>query len=140
MASEHAARSAGRKSQRNAPPLLEWISGGIGLAIALGTLGFLASRAMSHSGAPPALSAHIDRIVQVADGYTVTVTVRNASRATAATVQVEGTLTDGAREARRSLVTIDYVPGNSARRAGLLFDLPPTEENLTVRVIGYTDP
>jgi uncharacterized protein (TIGR02588 family) len=129
-----------RQSQRSAPPLLEWISGGIGLAIVLGMLGFLAARALSHADAPPALSAHVDGVVQGPGGYIVTVTVRNTSRATAAAVQVEGTLTHGAREARKSLVTIDYVPGSSERRAGLLFDLPPTEETLNVRVIGYTDP
>jgi uncharacterized protein (TIGR02588 family) len=122
------------------PAVLEWISGGVGLLITLGTLAFLASRAFTSPEVTPQLTAEIDRIVPGGGGFTVEITVRNGSQATAAEVQIEGTLVEEGRELRKSVATLDYVPGHSARRASLVFDVPAAQNALSVRVVGYREP
>jgi uncharacterized protein (TIGR02588 family) len=122
-------------------PLLEWIASAVGLLLTLGILGSIGWEALTGgSGEPPAVDVAVERIVPTGHGYVVEVRARNRSSATAAAVQIEGTLKQGGREVATSTAIIDYVPGESDRRAGLFFMEDPRGHQLGVRALGYAEP
>ena len=127
--------------QDSGTPLLEWIAAGIGLLLTLGILGSISWEAVKGGGeAAPAIEVTVERVTPVAAGYVVEVRARNHSPATAAAVQIEGELDKGSAEPVTSSATIDYVPGESDRRAGLFFTDDPRAHKLEVRALGYAKP
>lgn len=122
-------------------PILEWIAAAFGLLLTLATLGAIGWQALKGGGdQPPAIEATVERITPTAAGYAVEVKLRNRSPATAAAVAIEGELTRGGQEVATSSATIDYVPGESSRAAGLFFKEDPRRHKLEVRVLGYAKP
>jgi uncharacterized protein (TIGR02588 family) len=120
---------------RTKPPLLEWIASAIGLMLVLGVMGTIA-RAAFDAGADlaPELAVTATRVRRSGAGFLLEFEARNLSPATAAQVSVEGKLPSGAT----STATIDYVPGRSTRRGGLLFAEDPRGAEL--RALGYQTP
>lgn len=129
------------KRKPRAIPALEWVSAIIGFFIALALLGFLAVQAVREAEPlPPALEAVAVSLHRAGGQYIVGVEVRNASPATGAGVQVQGILKQGGSEVEESATTISYVPGNSHRRAGLIFTRDPRAHQLDLRITGYELP
>ncbi len=129
------------RKQRSQPPLLEWISAAVGLLLTLTVLGALAWEGlMGPNGAPPAVEATVSRITPVQAGYVVEVELHNRSSATAAAVEIEGELTKSDGTATTSTATVDYVPGESTRNAGLFFKDDPRRHRLEVRALGFAEP
>lgn len=130
------------KSPRHDPvPALEWAAAAIGLLVALALLAVLLREALA--GGPrtlPALSAEAVRVEPGSGGHSVGILVRNVSPQTAAGVQVEGVLMRGGTEVETSSATVDYVPGHSSTKAGLLFRQDPRAHQLELRVTGYELP
>lgn len=118
-------------------PLLEWLSAGIGLLIAVALLAIIGREALMDGGESelPVLYVHVAGIEAAAGGHVVKIVVRNDSGQTAARVDVEGK--SGSEVSRASL---DYVPGRSQAKGGLLFRGDPRRDGLTVRVTGYQLP
>jgi uncharacterized protein (TIGR02588 family) len=122
-------------------PALEWIASGIGLALAVGTPGFIGREGTQRlQDEPPAIEVRVERIVSHAAGYTVEIRARNLHERTAAEVEIEGTLRDGDREIATSRMTLAYVPGRSERGGGLFFEVDPRAYSLQVRALGYEQP
>ena len=128
-----------RSRKRSDVPAIEWITGGIALVIVLGTLGFIGYEAFRGGGNEPRLEVAIETSGRAPSGFSATVLVRNTTRRAAAEVLVEGVLRSGAGE-QRSEVRLDYVPGLSTRRATLVFERPPLDGGVAVRIVGYTTP
>ncbi|PWG02048.1 hypothetical protein [Sphingosinicella humi] len=138
-------RKTGRKSRRGGAhpdtPALEWIAAAIGLVLTLAILGAMAWEAWVGSGDRlPAIEARIERIVPAGTGYVAEIVLDNRSPSTAAAVEVEGELTKSDGTTATSTATIDYVPGASVRRAGLVFTDDPRRGRLEIRVLGYSEP
>lgn len=122
-------------------PALEWIAATVGLAMTLGMFGVIGWGALKGNGErPPAVEAVVERITPVAAGYVVEVALRNHSPSTAAAVEIEGELMNDGAAVETSNATVDYVPGESVRRAGLFFTEDPGRHELEVRAIGYAEP
>ena len=134
-----------RQAQRNRAddrtPLLEWIASGVGLLLTLFMLGAIGWEAAS-GGAdrPPSISVSVGRMMPVESGFAVEVVADNRSAATAAAVQIEGKLTRSDGSVETSSVTLDYVPGDSTRKAGLFFTGDPRRSRLEVRTLGFVRP
>lgn len=133
---------AERKTDPPAPPvpLLEWVAAGLGLALTLAMLGVMLWQGLHGNGDPPAVEARVERIVPTGTGFAAEVALYNRSNATAAQVELEGTLKQGERIVETSAAAVDYVPGESTRRAGLFFTQDPRRHTLDVRVLGYSEP
>src|SRR5690606_14224546 len=85
--SKSAAKHPGRS------PLMEWIFGGIGLALTLSMIGFIGWKAVTHPPAqPPDIEVRIDQVSRVGGGYAAQIVANNRSRDTAKGVEVEGVL------------------------------------------------
>lgn len=133
--------SAKRKPARQPVPPLEWLSAALGVLLALAIVGALVREGLAGSDhAVPVLAVAPHRIVAAGGGYVVEVKVANGAPHTAASVQIEGKLTAPGAEPETSNATIDYVPGRSSAKAGLLFAGDPREGELKLRVTGYEVP
>lgn len=129
------------KQKDSGAPVLEWIAAGIGLVLTLAMLGFIGWQAWKSEGEEvPGIEIHVQRIVPAAGGWVVEIAAQNVSAATAAAVQIEGELIKDGRVLATSQVTLDYVPGNSERRGGLLFREDPRAHDLEMRALGYAKP
>ena len=125
-----------RKASRRDPiPALEWVSAALGLLVFVAMLTVLASEALVGGGDDvPLLSVRVEAVAPVGGGHVARIVISNRSAQTAASVQVEGRLGDETANA-----TIDYVPGHSEARGGLIFKGDP-RAGLELAVLGYELP
>ena len=122
-------------------PLLEWIAALLGLIITLGLIGFIGWEAIkAPDDSPPAIEVVAERVTRVTGGYVVEIVAVNRGPATAAGVEVEGTLKNVAAEPVTSRLTLDYVPGHSRQRGGLFFSQELRLDQLELRAVGYARP
>lgn len=126
---------------RKGTPLLEWAAAGLGALITLLLLGFIAWEGFTGEDAAPAeIAVEATALHRTPEGFTVEVTATNRTDATAAAVQIEGTLGAPGAEVEKSEATLSYVPGQSVRKAALVFRQDPRRHPLTLRVSGYEEP
>ena len=125
-----------KTSARDPVPALEWAAAAIGLLLLVG-LCFVLLREVGggNDRDVPILSAKIERVTRTPTGFVADILVSNRSRQTAAAVQVEGTLGD-----EEASATLDYVPGRSQSRGGLIFAGDPRAGAVELRVVGYELP
>jgi uncharacterized protein (TIGR02588 family) len=121
------------------PPVSEWLVAGIGLALLLGSVGYLLYDGNGRSQPP----APILRMLSIEPGqgrFLVRVEAVNESRATAAALRVEGTLKRGGEVVERSELEFDYLPGRSRREGGLFFTADPRGLQLELAARSYRAP
>lgn len=116
---------------------VEWALGGLSALIVAGLAAFLVYEGVTRTGSEPVLTLHIERLLEQDGGHSVIVTVRNEGHATAADVQIAGTM---AGDALVRSVTLDYAPAQSEREITLTFATPVTLEALNLQVLGFVDP
>ena len=131
---------AARGRKQDDVPAIEWVTGGIGLAIVLGTLTFIGYEALRGDAGRPALEAAVETSHTEPSRFFAVVVVRNTSRRAAAEVVVEGVARSKNGGEQRSEMRLDYVPGLSQRRVTLVFEGQPSEGGVAVRIVGYTTP
>lgn len=128
------------KPRHDPVPPLEWAAAAVGLTVALALLAIIGREAVAGNEDPvPVLTARVERVAATAAGHVVEFQVRNLSQQTAAAVQVEGTITSGG-EQQTSSASVDYVPGRSRAKGGLMFAADPRRGKLELRVTGYEIP
>jgi uncharacterized protein (TIGR02588 family) len=120
-------------------PWLEWAASGIGVLIVLAVLGLLVSD-LSGTGAPPALRVEAGAVTAHPGGFTLEIRVHNGSGAPAARVEVEGVLREAGQLVETGRAVLDYVPGRSVRRGGLVFSRDPRRGELELRALGHAEP
>jgi uncharacterized protein (TIGR02588 family) len=119
---------------------VEWVVAAISGLIVAGAIGFMLYDAVATPSSPPAIELRVDTTLVVPGGYLVQFTARNTGTTTAASVQVEGRLVQDTTELEKSQTTLDFVPTQSRRRAGLYFSRDPRGYRLELRPVGYTLP
>lgn len=105
MAKAHTAPDSGN-SRAHA---VEWVLGCLSALVVAGLAAFLIYEGVTRTGSEPMLNLHIARLLEHDGGRSVVVTVRNEGQATAADVQIAGTI---AGDALVRSVTLDYAPRN----------------------------
>ncbi|MGH7720114.1 MAG: hypothetical protein ACREON_14895 [Gemmatimonadaceae bacterium] len=136
---------------------LEWTVCGVGLALVLATLGYLAIASITTRDSPPRLAVHTGTPVATGNGYAVPVTVFNEGGTTAENVVVEVVLEGGAGEGggggekggegmvgvamERAELTLPYVPRHAARSGWVTFRrVPARAARISARTVGYLAP
>lgn len=117
----------------------EWVVGVLGALCVSATIAFMGYEALAHKRTPPDLVLQVQSVSRTSGGWLVEVRARNRGTTTAARVHVEGELRGGG-EPETSEVVIDYVPGRSERRAGMIFTRDPRAGTLELRASGYDLP
>lgn len=118
----------------------EYVTGAIGALLVAATIVYLALDAKQDPGTPPDLVPTAGRILQQTSSFLVELNVENRGSRTAASVLIRGELKQGDSVIEDAETTIDYVPGHSVRRAGLVFTRDPRQHQLEMRAIGYDVP
>jgi uncharacterized protein (TIGR02588 family) len=123
-----------------APPLLEWLVGGLGAVLVGGAIAFLVYHSVVRDETPPDVRVIAERVLKLPDGYLVQFRAFNQGGSAAAQLMIEGELAgpDGRTEA--SEVVLDYVPARSGREGGLIFSRDPRAGQLSLRAKGYARP
>lgn len=119
---------------------LEWVLAAFSALLILGAIGHFLYEALAEPATPPEVRVTVEAIRRVGDGYLVEFRAENRGHATAARVNVEGTLERGMETVETASATIDYVPASGSRRGGLYFTEDPRAYELEVRPTGYDRP
>jgi uncharacterized protein (TIGR02588 family) len=127
-------------AQRKRIPLSEWIVASIGAVLVLASIAILIHGVVTSTDSPPVLRVRVASIERAGGQYLVMIEVGNQGGATAAEARIEAELRQQGAVVERSETTVDYIPRNSIRRAGLLFDRDPGAHELTLRASGYREP
>lgn len=121
-------------------PIAEWAAAGTGLILTLAVIGYLIVDGVRAGDGPPDLSAAGETPLAVSGGFVVPLTVRNAGDATAAEVEVRGTLERAGAVIEERRARFAYVAANGEAKGGLVFDADPRAYSLRLSVQGYADP
>ena len=116
-------------------PRAEWAVAALSALLVLGTITYLAVRAV-RPAAEPEFAVSVDTVTAREGGWTVRVRVENLGDRAAAAVEVEGALEGG----EVSGFTLDFLAGRSTRHGALRFRGDPRPAALALRVRGYADP
>ena len=118
----------------------EFILGLLGMIVVASFIGLLIFQGLTQDTPLPRLEVSVGEIVEAEPHYQVQVTIENSSPATAAGVEIAGTLTQNDKTIEEASATVPFVPGDSSRRAVLLFDEDPRSYTLDVKPMGYEIP
>lgn len=122
-------------------PVLAYLAGAVGLVLTLCLIGFVGWQAALRTGSQnPDIVVVATEVRPASSGFEVAFEARNRSAATAAAVDIEATLEIAGMEPATSRVAIDYIPGKSVARGGLLLPADPRKGRLTLRALGYSEP
>lgn len=121
-------------------PLAEWMAAGLGLVLTLAVLGYSVWEVVDTTDAPPALEVRLRALHAQAGGHVAEIEVLNESYATAADVEVVGTIEQGGAVVEERRATFDYVPAQGSARGGLVFLRDPKAGVLRLRTEGYVEP
>jgi uncharacterized protein (TIGR02588 family) len=138
---ERRAREDGRRAARGGDiPALEWATALLGALLLAGTVAFLVRQAIVSDDTPGAVLLTVKQVRPVGAGYVVQLEARNGGTATYAELEIEGTLRSASGREERASVTLDYLPGQSSREAGLFFRSDPARGVLELVPKGFREP
>lgn len=120
--------------------LLEWAAAGLGLMLTLGVLAYEIREAVVDRGGPPSLTVSGEPAEAAGGGFVVPLTVRNASDATAADVEVRAVLERDGQVVEERRASFAYVPGRGEATGGVIFRTDPASAQLRLEPEGYQDP
>ncbi len=121
-------------------PWIEWVVGVLGAAAFLGMIATLTWNGLRDESAPPDVTLTVERIVDGDGGYVVEFSALNRGDVTAAGLLVAAELRRAEGVAERHEVTLDYLPPNSKRIGGFIFERDPSEGELRLAAESYVDP
>jgi uncharacterized protein (TIGR02588 family) len=121
-------------------PLLEWLLGGVGVALFFATIALLVVEGLRGPDRPGEVSIHIEEVVAAGHAHIVRYRADNRGTLTLVDVRIVARLFDGDVEIERVEAGIDYLPGRSWRRGGFFLREDPAMHELRVEVMGYQEP
>lgn len=128
------------EKEKTPTPVSEWLIAVLGLILIAGAIGITLYRAVTESDTPPQLEIVAEPPQTSGGGYLVRFSVFNKGNQTAAAVNIEAELKNGAETIENGGATLTYAPANSVRRGGLYFTKNPQNFELKIRVAGYEEP
>ena len=133
-------RNAARNAHKESTPILEWVLGGIGVALIIRFIVFLAYEGLENDERPGAVTAAVTSVLQAGDRHIVTFDLRNAGSQTLSNVSVTARVFDGEKELERVETVIDYLPGRSHQEGGFYLQHDPRKFRIEIAPGGYQKP
>lgn len=121
------------------PHWVEWLTGLVSAVIVLAVIGWIAKDAFRDQDTTPDLGATVLTTEQRSNGFQVSFEVSNTASATASQVTVDGVILNGSDVVEKASTVLDYVPGRSKARGGLIFINDPTGR-ITLNVSAFNEP
>jgi uncharacterized protein (TIGR02588 family) len=117
----------------------EWVVAGIGAALVLATLGYLVVDSFLGT-TPPDIAVTVTNVQTSGNRYLVQFEASNNGGEGAASVMIQGTLTDANGETETANASINYIAAGSRQWGGLYFSEDPSANELKVMAVGYEKP
>ena len=130
---------SGKGVERAIPPL-EWIASGVGLLLTVGVFASIGWEALTQVRGSPVVTVEVKDVAAVEGGFRVDFRARNKAGATAAQVEIEGSLSTNEGGVEKSRAVLDYIPGHSHQDGGLFFTRDPRSNSLALRPLGFSRP
>ncbi len=131
--------SNGKNVEANEPHWIEWVTGAIAAMIVLAVIAWIGKDALMDSDTSPKLTVNVLQTEKRGDGFQVSFEIQNDSSATASQVNIQGEIGAGSATERVE-TTLDYVPGHSKARGGMIFRQNPEGKSLVVRATSFSEP
>ncbi len=122
------------------PHWIEWVSGVVSALVVVAIVAWIGKDAVVDRDTTPDLKGIVLRTEKRSNGVQVLFEISNESSATASQVAVRGEITDGEAVLERVEMVLDYVPGHSKAKGGLIFREDPTGKTVTVRADAFAEP
>ncbi len=122
------------------PHWIEWATGMVSALIVVALIAWIGKDAILDRDTSPNLTGAVVDTEKRSDGFQVRFEVRNGSSATASKVNVLGEISDGVSVLEHVQTILDYVPGHSSAKGGLVFQQDPSGKTVTIRANAFTDP
>jgi uncharacterized protein (TIGR02588 family) len=121
-------------------PVCEWLAAGTGLVLTLVVIGYLVFDGLTASDGPPVLSVTSQPAQALSSGFVLPLTVRNDGDATAADVEVRGTLERDGVVIEERRARFASVAAEGEARGGLVFQTDPRDHRVRLEAQGYAEP
>lgn len=121
-------------------PAMEWVLSAVGAILVCVMIASTLYHGIRSTSAYPELSVAVDHVETTQSGYLVVFRAQNTGDVTAAQVTVEGQLIRDGLTIETISVILDFVPAQSGSRGGMLFENDPSDFELQLRAVSYTDP
>jgi len=118
---------------------LEWASAALGLAVLLLVFAVIGADLRRGGATPPAITVEVREVAASGQGFVVVFEAINRG-GTAASVEIEGTLSVPGKPSATASATLDYVAAGARVEGGLMFAQDPRQGRLRLRALGYQDP
>lgn len=138
-APSHRDRPSGKNAKADIPAL-EWVVGGVGLAIVVAVISVLLYEAVAGDKSPPDVKLTAGAAVPLQHGYLVKVSAENVGGEPAARVSVTAELWDQSSLLEASETQFEHLPPQSTRKAGVFFQRDPRAKEIRLHARGYEVP
>lgn len=122
------------------PHWIEWATGVVSAVIVLCVIAWIGKDALVNRDTSPNLVGVVLQTEKRGGGFQVLFEIRNDSSATASQVAVQGEIRDQGSVLENVETVLDYVPGHSKAKGGLIFQQDPAGKTLTVRASSFDEP
>ncbi|OAV49030.1 hypothetical protein A6U98_12295 [Rhizobium sp. WYCCWR10014] len=122
------------------PHWIEWATGVVSAVIVLGVIAWIGKDALVDRDSSPNLVGVLLQTEKRDGGFQVLFEIRNDSSATASQVTVQGEMREHGSVLENVETVLDYVPGHSKAKGGLIFQQDPAGKTLTIRASSFDEP
>jgi uncharacterized protein (TIGR02588 family) len=127
-------------TETNQPHWIEWATGALSAILVLVVIIWIGKDALMDRDVSPNLEGRVIEVEARSHGYQVLFEMRNGSSQTASQVTVRGEILDTLKTLETAETVMDYVPGHSRAKGGLVFQNDPRGRSISIRAISFVDP
>lgn len=132
--------SQGKSIEANDPHWIEWLTGLLSTLVVLAVIGLITKDAFTDKDVSPDLLVSVTRTEQRSGGSQVAFEVFNSASVTASQVTVRGEVKEGDAVIEQAETVMDYVPGRSKAKGGLIFTSDLAGKTVELRASSYNEP
>ncbi len=130
----------GKDIETNEPHWIEWVTGALSAAVVLIVIIWIAKDAIMDRDVSPDLHGAVLQIDARSEGFQVLFEIQNSSSQTASQVTVRAELSDSSKSVEVAETIVDYVPGNSKAKGGIIFQNNPYGKAIAIRAASFNEP
>ncbi|WP_284757039.1 TIGR02588 family protein [Agrobacterium sp. fls2-241-TYG-188a] len=130
----------GKNIEAKHPHWIEWLTGMISAILVVVLIGIIAKDAFTDKDLVPDLSAAVTGMEQRSGGYQIAFDITNKASVTASQVRVLGELKEGDEVVETAETVLDYVPGRSHAKGGMVFRSDISGKTVALRVSAFNEP
>lgn len=131
--------TSGKNVEVENPHWIEWLTGLVSAVIVLTVIVWIAKDVFEDQDVTPDLAVIGLVTEHRSNGFQVLFEVSNSSSATASQVSVNAEILDGSNTIEKASTILDYVPGKSKARGGVIFRNDPTGR-INFHVSAFNEP